>query len=65
MTRMMKCKSCKFTWMAKSADYCPRCKETDLEAVEPKNVEVREQHGTDGGPVTEGTPDGVPSKDQS
>jgi len=67
MTRIMECqdKACKFTWMAKSADYCPRCKGTELGHKAEKVVEVREKRAADDGPVAEGTPGSVPSKDES
>ena len=50
--------------MTKRADYCPRCKETEIEPVLQKEVGSRETGGSDS-PDAEGTPRSVPSEDQS
>lgn len=51
MSKIMECqsKTCKFTWMAKQADYCPRCKGMEIAPKAQKTVGTREPQETSEG----------------
>lgn len=51
MSKILECqsKTCKFTWMAKQGDYCPRCKGTDIAPKAQKIVGVSESQETSEG----------------